>query len=194
MKRKLFIAWSGVHLLFIILVNLLGSYKSYHEFFNKPQDSRPERSLTRLFNDAPFSYYGRYTGAETGYGFFGINVRSNGLLLGECDGKKLSPVFASYETSLRFFTMANSVTDGYLSEAEGKIPDSLRGYMNLREAYDNLVLKNIAFTLFTKNGCIDSSAMLSYNLLNYPSMEDLQRGHPPKYQLVKMVTLHIGIH
>jgi hypothetical protein len=181
-------------LLFIILVNLLGSYSAYHEFFNKPQDSRPENFLVHLLNEAPLNYYGRYTGAETGYGFFGINVRSNGLLLGECDGKKLSPVFASYETSLRFFTMANAVTDGYLSEAEGKVPDSLRGYMNVKQAYNNLVLKNIAFTLFTKYGCSDSSATLSYNLLKYPSMEGLQKGEPRKYRLVKMVTLHIGIH
>jgi hypothetical protein len=194
MKQKLFIAWSCVHVLFIILVNLLGSYKSYHEFFNKPQDSRPVSFLVGLFNKVPFNYYGRYTGAETGYGFFGINVRSNGLLLGECDGKKLIPVFASYETSLRFFTMANAVTDGYLSEAEGRIPDSLRQSMNIKQAYDNLVLKNIAFTLYTKYGCSDSSATLSYNLLNYPSMAALQKGYPPKYQLVKMVTLHIGIH
>jgi hypothetical protein len=152
------------------------------------------RLVAGLLNAVPYNYYGRYTGAETGYGFFGINVRTNGLLIGECDGKKLSPVFASYETSLRFFTMANSATDGYISEAEGRTPDSLRGSLTVKQAYDNLVLKNIAFTLYTKYGCGDSSATLSYNLLNYPSMEALQKGYPPKYQLVKMVTLHIGLH
>jgi len=194
MRQKLFIAWGCLHLLFIFLANLTGSYGTYHEFYNKPKDSPPERFLTGLLKGAPCNYYGRYTGAETGYGFFGINVRSNGLLLGECDGKKLSPVFASYETSLRFFSMANTVTDGYLARVEHKVPDSLRGYTNLGQAIDNLVLKNVAFTLYTKYGCTDSSAILSYNLLNYPTMENLRRGYPPKYQMVKIVTLHIGIH
>ena len=81
MRQKLFIGWSCVHLLFIFLVNLTGCYRIYHEFFNKPQDSPPERFVAGLLNKAPLNYYGRYTGAETGYGFFGINVRSNGLLL-----------------------------------------------------------------------------------------------------------------
>lgn len=194
MRQKLFIGWGCAHLLFIILVNLTGAYRIYHEFFSTPQDSRPERLVATLLKEAPCSYYGRYTGAETGYGFFGMNVRSNGLLLGECDGKKLSPVFASYETSMRFFSMANTVTDRYLTGAEGKVPDSLHGNTNLVQAYDNLVLKNIAFTLFTKYGCSDSTATLSYNLLNFPSMKDLQRGAAPKYQLAKIITLHIGIH
>lgn len=181
-KRSLY-SWMAAHLLFIIIINSVSAYKAYHEFHHTPEDSYAVRKLTPFLEAKPIRYYGRYTGAETGYGFFGINVRSNGMLIGECDGTPITADFRSYETSLRFFSMANALTDDFIKpDAHDSLPGGLLG------EYNNLVFKNIAVTLFQQHGCVDSTVILSYNVLQFPTLQAVRAGTPREYQLTKLVT------
>ncbi len=191
MRKKILVGWCCIHLLFIFLVNLSSSFIVYNEFHHKKYTPAPIKAISSFFNLTPCKYYGRYTGAETGYGFFGINVRSNGLLLGECGGQKLSPEFLSYETSLRFFSMASAVTDEYLEPLSGS--DSAKASASTGNDYHNLVLKNIAVTLFQKNNCADTSVLLSYNLISFPTIAEIRHGIPKKYELNKLVMLRFGL-
>ncbi|SFW79387.1 hypothetical protein SAMN05661012_04793 [Chitinophaga sancti] len=173
----------AVHLLLIILINSISAYKAYHEFYHTPASSAIVQRLTPFVEARAVRYYGRYTGAETGYGFFGINVRSNGILIGECDGTPMTADFKSYETSLRFFSMANALTDDFIKpDAHDSLPGGLLG------EYNNLVFKNIAVTLYQQHGCMDSTVLLSYNVLQFPTLQAVRTGTAPAYQLTKLVT------
>jgi hypothetical protein len=172
----------GFHLLLIVIINCISAYKAYHEFHHLPETSVIVQRLTPYIEAKPLRYYGRYTGAETGYGFFGINVRSNGILIGECDGTPMTADFHSYETSLRFFSMANALTDDFIRpDARDSLPGGLLG------EYNNLVFKNIAVTLYQQHGCEDTTVMLSYNVLQFPTLQAVRTGTTPAYQLHKLV-------
>lgn len=180
-NRSLY-AWMGLHLLLIVVINCISAYKAYHEFHHLQETSGIVRRLTPFLEAKPVRYYGRYTGAETGYGFFGINVRSNGILIGECDGAPMLADFHSYETSLRFFSMANALTDDFIKpDAQDSLPGGLLG------EYNNLVFKNIAVTLYQQHGCEDTTVMLSYNILQFPTLQAVRTGTTPAYQLHKLV-------
>lgn len=180
-NRSLY-AWMGLHLLLIVIINCISSYRAYHDFYHLPQTSVIVQQLTPFVEANAIRYYGRYTGAETGYGFFGINVRSNGILIGECDGAPMMADFHSYETSLRFFSMANALTDDLIKpDAQDSLPGGLLG------EYNNLIFKNIAVTLYQQHGCEDTTVMLSYNVLQFPTLQAVRTGTPPAYQLHKLV-------
>lgn len=182
MKRKVLYTWICLHLLFIVIINAVSTYNSYNEFHHRKNSSRPFKLMSDLVNAKFPRYYGRYTGAETGYGFFGINVRSNGILIGECGGKQLSADFISYETSLRFFSMTNALTDDFIK------PGRQDSSNNILSELNNLVFKNIAVTMFQKGHGQDSTVLLSYNLLAYPSLSAVRAGSVPHYQLTKLIT------
>ena len=181
MKKKLLYTWIGLHLLFIVLTNTVSTYNSYNEFHQRKDSCRPLNAMSKLMNAKLPRYYGRYTGAETGYGFFGINVRSNGILIGECGGKELTADFKSYETSLRFFSMTSALTDDFIKPKQG---DSV----HILSELNNLVFKNIAVTMFQKGNGQDSTVMISYNLLTYPTLAAVRAGSPPRHQLIKLIT------
>jgi hypothetical protein len=184
MKKRLLYTWIGFHLLFILLINSLSSYTSYHDFHHQKGDSYAAKLGTALIGKKFFRYYGRYTGAETGYGFFGINVRSNGILIGECGGKELTAEFNSYETSLRFFSMTNALTDDFVKPGDS----SHSQVKSIMSEYNKLVLKNIAVTMFQKGECEDSVVSVSYNVLGYPTLAAVRAGAPARYQLIKLIT------
>lgn len=182
MKKRLLYGWIGFHLLFILLINSVSSYTSYHDFHHQKGNSSVAKGITKLMGKKFFRYYGRYTGAEMGYGFFGINVRSNGVLIGECGGKELTADFKSYETSLRFFSMTNALTDDFIK------PGDTSQIKNIMSEYNKLVFKNIAVTMFQKGECQDSTVSVSYNLLTYPTLAAVRADTPARYQLIKLIT------
>ncbi len=189
LKKPLLLGWIFFHLAFIILINANGSYSAYNQFNQKPNTFAPFVAATKLFNTMPCRYYGRYTGAETGYGFFGINVRSNGILIAECGGNGLTADFNSYETSLRFFSMANALTDDFMKTSQKTDSLKLAQGTDYMRAFSNLVLKNIAVKMYQVNSCPDSVISLSYNLLSYPTLAAVNKGTPKRYQLTKLISV-----
>ncbi|MCW3463535.1 hypothetical protein [Chitinophaga nivalis] len=191
-KQRVLYSWIIFHLLFIFVVNAVTVYSSYKEFHREPNTFPLALTLEKWLNSHPARYYGRYTGAETGYGFFGINVRSNGLLMGECAGEGITADFHSYETSLRFFSMGNALTDDLMKP--GSL-DSLHknGADSMMSAYNQLVFRNIAVTLFQRHHCQDTTTSLSYNLLDFPTLAAVKIGAAPDYTLVKLITVDYSL-
>ncbi|UCJ08508.1 hypothetical protein KTO58_04780 [Chitinophaga pendula] len=192
LQRPLLYVWIGFHLLFIFLMNAVTVYSSYQEFHQRRDSNRVASVVANLLNKAPARFYGRYTGAETGYGFFGINVRSNGIFLGECEGKVLTPDLRSYETTLRFFSMGNSLTDDFIKPGT---QDSLSHHpaADIMNDYNQLVLRNIAVTLFQQHHCQDTAVALSYNLLDFPTLAAVRAGAAPQYSQVKLITVNYSL-
>ncbi|NSL88299.1 hypothetical protein ECE50_015775 [Chitinophaga sp. Mgbs1] len=192
-RRFLLYPWIYLHLLFIFLVNAVTVYSSYKEFHQEANNNRAALAAEKILNATPCRYYGRYTGAETGYGFFGINVRSNGLLMGECAGEGITADFRSYETTLRFFSMGNALTDDFIKP---HMQDSLPAGKgaDIMNDLNQLVFKNIAVTLFQRHHCQDTSVSLSYNLLDFPTLAEVRAGAPASYQLMKIISVRYSLH
>ncbi|GGF06307.1 hypothetical protein [Hymenobacter cavernae] len=180
--KKLLYGWMVLHLTYIGVVNLLASYNLWQD---AQQPRAPAQPLPGLLRTQAARYYGRLTGAEHGYGFFGLNVRSNGALTGECGGQKLEPTGRSFETSLRLITLANTLTDDWLAPATVPQADA-----PLLADYRALVVRNVAFTLHQQAGCPDTAMDLRYALLLYPSLAEARQGKPLTYALRPFLTVH----
>ncbi|SHK83250.1 hypothetical protein SAMN05444266_101295 [Chitinophaga jiangningensis] len=177
-------SWIVLHLLFITVVNSVSVYESYQDFHKQPRSATWARGLESWLGKPFLQRYGRYTGAETGYGFFGINVRSNGMLIGECNGEAITPEFHSFETTLRFFSMGNSLTDDFIKPGE---------HRQLLNDYNQLVMKNIAVTLFQRRHCMDTAIYISYNMLDFPMLQQVRSGAAPAYSQVKLISINYSL-
>jgi hypothetical protein len=186
MKRKIFILWAVLHLCYVIAVNIVSSHFAYCDFYRKKHNAVIEAFSKVLFCE-PLLYYGKYTGGETGYGFFGVNVRSNGMFMAECGGKKLATEFHSFETSLRFFSLSSALTDNLLSRE-----DTAQGAKLLGD-YNELAIKNIAVKLYNDNHCSDSVIDVSYNLLEFPSLKEYRAGLARDYYLTEIRTFQFAL-
>jgi hypothetical protein len=180
MTKKLLCLLPLVHLSYVAVVNL---YASYNLWRTAQQPSAVDVPLPQLLQSPPARYYGRLTGAEHGYGFFGLNVRSNGTLLADCGGRKLEPTGRSFETSLRLITLANTLTDEWLAPAGGGRPDSA-----LAADYRALVLRNVALTLHQQAGSPDTALVLHYNLLSFPALAAVRQGQASVYSQRALLT------
>jgi hypothetical protein len=179
MKKLLYLLMGG-HLAYVLVVNL---YASYNLWRTAQQPTAVDVPLPRLLLSPPARYYGRLTGAEHGYGFFGLNVRSNGTLLADCGGRKLEPTGRSFETSLRMITLANTVTDDWLTPTGVAPPRTA-----LRADYQALVLRNVALTLHQQAGSPDTALVLHYNILSFPSLAEVRRGKAGVYTQRPLLT------
>jgi hypothetical protein len=172
MKKLLYLLMGG-HLAYVAVVNLFASYNLWR---TAQQPTAVDVPLPRLLNTPAARYYGRLTGAEHGYGFFGLNVRSNGTLLADCGGRKLEPTGRSFETSLRLITLANTLIDEWLAPSGAPRPRT-----GLLADYQALVLRNVALTLHQQAGSPDTALVLHYNILSFPSLAAVRRGKAGEY-------------
>ncbi|MGI4864496.1 MAG: hypothetical protein ACRYFZ_11295 [Janthinobacterium lividum] len=178
--KKLLYLLLALHLTYVGVIN---AYASYNLWRTARQPTAEDVPLPRLLYSPPARYYGRLTGAEHGYGFFGLNVRSNGALLADCGGQKLEPTGRSFETSLRLITLANTLTDEWLKPT-GVAPPSAA----LQADYQALVLRNVALTLHQQAGRPDTVLVLHYNLLSFPTLAEVRRGAAGVYTQRPLLT------
>jgi hypothetical protein len=179
MKKLLYLLMGG-HLAYVGVVNLFASYNLWQ---TAQQPTAVDRPLPRLLLSPVARYYGRLTGGEHGYGFFGLNVRSNGTLLADCGGRKLAPTGRSFETSLRLITLANTLTDELLSPTGAPHPRT-----GLLADYQALVLRNVALTLHQQAGSPDTALVLHYNILAFPALAAVRRGQAGAYTQRPLLT------
>ncbi len=179
MKKLLYLCLGG-HLAYMAVVNL---YASYNLWRTGQQPTAAEAPLPRLLASPAARYYGRLTGAEHGYGFFGLNVRSNGALLADCGGRKLELTGRSFETSLRLIALANTLTDEWLAAG-----DQPRPRAGLLAGYQALVLRNVALTLHQQAGRPDTALTLHYNILAFPTLAAVRRGQAGVYTQWPLLT------
>ena len=76
--------------------------ETYVDFFDK-KSNYFDFICGKIIRHPFFQIYGRYTGIETGYGFFGFNVRSTGFVINEYCGKTSNPEFNSFANCKQFY-------------------------------------------------------------------------------------------
>lgn len=179
--KKIRLVWMIFHLVFIIAINTSITYSNYCGFNNIEKDNAFIEQIMKILNFAPFEIYSKYTGVETGYGFFGINVRSYGLFIGECDGRKITPEFNSFEIAFRFSCLENYLSNDFLKTNKNNYKHAKE-----MEKYRDLIIKIIAVKLYNDNNCKNNSLILSYNLLDFPSLVEFRKHNNAKYKLIEL--------
>jgi hypothetical protein len=170
MKRLLFLVFAALHLTFIIYNNIIIEQQSILRFFYSQNETGSAMSALKsnsLVYDA-FNMYSKYTGAETGFGFYAPNVASDIVLLQTAyddSGRVLSiatPKFHSKEAIIRYVS------------AVGLFMDKIDNRNIVHQKYMNAILKSIALYSFNhKDRCRKIvTDLLVYNLPSASSVKN----------------------
>lgn len=181
MKKLVLLLFLFVHIVILVINNSVMTRETYLEFFDKKNtyfDFISGRIIRNLF----FQVYGKYSGIETGYGFFGFNVRSTGFVINEYCGKSLGPQFNSLEAENRY----SGLRGIYIDYLKYKYPKNrkMNQVDSLLEDYLDLVLKNVsAYSLRGKEVNCDS-VLTGYYILELPKLSELRKNPDLKYDLL----------
>lgn len=147
--------------------------ETHVELLNQ-RETRLDTLLGRVIRHPVFQAYGRLTGLETGYGFFGFNVRSTGFVITESCGQAFYPELHSLEAENRYSGLRGVYIDYLKYKYPVNRPTS--EVDSLREDYLDLVLKSVAaFSLKGKPLACDS-AYTGYYILEIPTLKEAYSG------------------
>ena len=167
--RLVFLLFALFHLSTILINASVSAYHSYHSFYDKPKDSRLVKDLAKWTHKPWVKEYGKFSGAECGYGFFAPNVRASSQLVIEGCGKQVTPEFSTHEGRLRYEgflgDMINSLDTDELKKDKDKIEDVLK-------EYDKLLLKNVSLRTIKEHQMKCKMYMIRYNVLDFPSKKE----------------------
>jgi hypothetical protein len=185
-KERIFNLWAFFHIGFIICICSYSAYDKYCRFYHIPEVNTVNKINAGLFSNIPMLCYGKFTGTGAGYGFFAPNIKSGIIILGDCDGKKTAPEFVNFEAMMRFSVLATRITDYLINTNDtSEIRDK-----SLKEKYYDLVFKSIAVKTYNQNQCQGDTSYLSYNILEFPTLEAYRHGYR-NYRLRKIKELKL---
>lgn len=169
-----------VSVVFIIMCSfsILSDFENYYSFYKKDRPKFLDKMVT--FNKwTPIDIFGKYTGFETGYGFFGPNVASdfifeiriydeNGNLLKELDEIPTN----SKEGKLRLSCMNNMFLD------------KLDNIDERHDRYLDIVMKQVAIKI-KKDHPKSHKVELKMFLYDYPSIKNFSKKDSAKKAMIK---------
>jgi len=134
MKKILFISFLSVHLFVILYNNIIVEEQAINKcLLNKLEDGIALNALHKSsVTTKLFTAYSKYTGTETGYGFYAPNVSSPVVLMltkFDVNGRLISvesPAFSSRDAMVRF----NTSLDLFLDKVQNR-DSKYNKYMNL---------------------------------------------------------------
>jgi hypothetical protein len=161
------------HVITIIVISSLSTYFVYCDYKELPKDNVIAKNISEgLAKFKGFRYYTRWTGTETGYGFFSPSVRSRGYIEVMTCGEKFYPKFKSLEANNRYMSMSTSISEHFFSNSQEN--NSLQEHNTNKDDYFNLIYKNIATKLINEVKCFSGEATINYTLIDYPTLERLK--------------------
>ncbi len=174
MKKKLLLAFITFQILFVLYFSCYTAYSSYCEFYKIKMDSSVARITKKLVDTKFIDTYGSFSGCNTGYGFFAPNVRSTGTIQFENGNNTYYPKFKTNEAENRFSVFVDKISDFLLEDEEEKKVKNKNDSVKVK--YYNLLYKAVAARLFNENMCNNKVSYISYNLYDYPSLQQYTKG------------------
>ena len=185
MKKRLLLLAFFVQIGFIFLNSAVITREVFLSFYEK-DPTAADYFLGRLIRSLPFQAYGRISGGETGYGFFGFNVRSTGFLLTEACGEVHAPQFKTFTGETRFECLRSNFID-YVDLFEKDIT-AARYRDSLREEYLDLMIKSTASFALKGIPLTCDSIKSGFYILETPQLWDKTHGRETQYALTPLKT------
>ncbi len=178
MKKKLFISFAIFHVLYILVANAGSAYFNYCEYYEKTVNAAVEKSYTTAINNKLCSYYSRYTGANTGFGYFAPNVRSAvSLTCRYKDTEDIEPVFKTREASLRYENLIGALIDHVSLKSKPK-EEWERKTFETQYKYNELIFKNVAVNILNANKLPSAQLLMRLNYIDHVPLQEARKGTP----------------
>ena len=192
MKKNLFAVFAIFHIGIILVVSLYSSYTTVCDFYHKPKNPWLHSVMFSFFDFKPIQVYCRYTGTETGYGFFAPNVRSGGSVTVQLNGKNMFPQFNSLEGQIRFSGLSGELIENLLTPVD-TMEMHAREISIVKNKYHEILFKNIAVKMANESHQSVDSVMICYNLVRFPTLTDAREGRFDKPRLYKLKELKYNL-
>jgi hypothetical protein len=173
----------------IIATSIVTTSDSYYGFYYGNDKSYQEKTLYKIANSIitfpPIRIFSKYSGFDTGYGFFAPNVASDFVILFKVydeQGKQVKILenlpFKTKEGFIRF----SNVHSIYLDKIEGEIS-------SLWDRYLDIILEQMAVSV-KKMNCMASCCLeVELYLYDFPEMQQHRNGK--KHQLILVQTIQV---
>jgi hypothetical protein len=193
-----------LHLLVIACVSSYMSIDSYCAFYDQKVPSNVfVKGMRKTLESTAFEVYGKYTGAETGYGFYAPNVISGGFLEFTKNGERMKLPIHNYENSIRFMNLSTSFVQQALRSLENREkrmeklaqaltagPDEMELILKevdeiktncLDSAFFDLLARNMS-TKFMKDFASNDTLSVKLKIYDYPTLADYKLSYStPQY-------------
>lgn len=175
--------FSLFHILTLLITGIVSTTITTQKYmYGKTHDTLINK-YKKFENNSKFlrTYY-RYTGTETGFGFFAPDVKSHGAMFFESCGTLLDLPFETNEGNIRKNCMVTNITD-YIRE---EIEDNDKK-ITIEQIFSNLLIQNLVAKIRQVNG-IDQGCKtinVTYKLVQFPPLEVAEHSRKPKLFDVK---------
>ncbi len=187
MKKKLLLLAFFAQTGFILLNSAVITREIFLSFYDK-DSTKVDYFLGRLIRSLPFQVYGRISGGETGYGFFGFNVRSTGFLITEACGEVYTPQFKTFTGETRYECLRSNFIDYVDLFEQDRSATGLRD--SLREGYLDLLIKNTASFSLKGVPLTCDSIRSGFYVLETPRLWDKAYHQETPYSLLPLKTIN----
>jgi hypothetical protein len=195
MRKKLFIGFAVFHILYILIANLCSAYFNYCEYYDKTANAKLEKSYSYVINNKLCTYYSRYTGANTGFGYFAPNVRSAVSLSCLYNGADdIQPVFSTREASLRYENLIGALIDNVTLKSK-PTEEWQRKTFETQYKYNELIFKNVAVNILNANELPSANLFMRLNYIDHVPLKEARKGIPldEKLHTIQETKLNVAL-
>lgn len=200
--KKVLILSLGLHFFYSIIYNAYLTWDNYLSFYGKDKKESKLYSFLDNFTQNKISRsIARYTGAETGFGFFAPNVLTSSVIAIEKNGKVIIPSFSNHENEIRYTNLASGITSRMLEPSSEydtmRLKKPVLGKYTTREdadsAYYNLIFKNIAAPYMGYSTRSKDTITIKLLLYDYPSLKSYAASNGSGPEFVPLFTTKIAL-
>ena len=199
--KKILIALLLAHFLVSVVFNAFLSCDSFLSFYGKSKDGLLHRTLDAVTHWKPVYALAKYTGAETGFGFFSPNVLTSSVIVVEKKGKLILPPLSNHESEIRFTNLASHITSKMLEKSDRYdtmlLPRPVLGkYYTLEDidsAYYNLVFKNIGAPHVDLGNLYGDTVVVKLLLYDYPTLASVRQGSEPRPEFISLYNAKVAV-
>jgi len=182
--RRFITIFSVVHIAVIILVSINFSIDGYCRFYSKAKP-KGYAYVQRLIGNPWMEVYTKYTGAESGYGYFAPNVLSSGTFVFRYGNNIYYPALSNRENMIRYQNLASAFISHTVEDRSLHTPAE-RKADSVKNRYFDLILKNMSVRFMQQHKFQDTlhAKLLLYE---FPSLRqyDPRNSHSQFFPLLE---------
>jgi hypothetical protein len=175
-----------LHLVLIVLASVYMAIDSYSVLYKKENNGIVFKGLSKILNNRYFDIYGKYTGAETGYGYYAPNVMSSGVLAFEHRGKQYGVPMHNYENTIRYMNLCSMFLQKEIQRMDREtkeelfskgqdivLTNAIKKEGNIDSLYYDILLKNMSAKFMSRFGDNDTMSV-KLQVYDYPTLADFK--------------------
>lgn len=172
-----------IHIISLLITGITTTIIAYQKHvYGKEQEGVVYKYKVFENNSKILRNYYRYTGTETGFGFFAPSVKSHGAMFFESCDTLLNLPFETNEGNIRNHCLITSVTEYVQQELEQKEKEP-----TLKHRFSDLLIQNLVAKVRQINNLDNkcNTVKVEYKLVEFPPLKSTINAEAPTLFAIK---------